>query len=87
MLLRKKSQNILLSQFKNQVKIAYLKANIPKLNDLSETLLDLISESQSFRIKNRHLEPQPLYVEIDQYLNLYSQVLKLVAKLEFRGKN
>jgi hypothetical protein len=70
-------------QFKNLIKEAYKKHNIPRLNDISNTLLDLIYENEQFRIRNRHLEPQPLYSELSQYVNLYSQNLRLISKLEF----
>ena len=54
-----------------------------RLNDLSVFLLEMIYENEQFRISNRHLEPQPIYTELNQLVDLYSQNLKMITKLEF----
>lgn len=76
-------KNTFVVNLKNSLQQAYKKANIPQLNDISAFLVDLIQENQEFRIHNRHLEVQPIFKELNALVNLYSQSLKLISKLEF----
>ncbi len=58
-MLRRQKENLLVLQFRDAIKEAYKKKNIPRLNDILETILCLVAESQDFRIKNRYFEPRP----------------------------
>lgn len=82
-MLTRYKKSMFIANLKEAIKQAYKLQNIPRLNDISNTLLELIYENEQFRIRNRHLEPQPLYSELNLYVNLYSQNLKLISKLEF----
>ncbi len=82
-MLKRQKGDLLVSQLRNAIKEAHKRNNIPKLNDISETILSLVVESQNFRIRNRHIEPEQLYKETNQLIDLYSQVLRLVSRMEF----
>ena len=84
-MVRRQKQDYMFTKLKNYIKDAYKMSNIPLLNDISETILDLINEAQNFRITNRRLEPEPLYKEVDQLVDLYSQILRLVYRIEFHN--
>lgn len=84
-MLMKRPKNILISQFKSSIKEAYNRGNVPLLNDISETILNIVAQNQAFRIHNRHLEPAPIYHEANQLIDLYSQVIKLIYRMEFRS--
>jgi hypothetical protein len=77
--------NVFMTNIKNAMFEAYKTKNIPKLNDISQLLMELIYNNQQFRIEQRHLEPQGLYDDLDSFVSLYSQNLKFVSKLEFRS--
>jgi hypothetical protein len=80
----KRCKSTFVGSLKNSITDAYKMKNIPRLNDITNFLIDLIQENQVFRINNRHLENQPIFQELDSLVNLYSNCLHLIAKLEFR---
>ena len=84
-MIKRNKGNVFITNLKNATFEAYRKGNIPKLNDISELLMELMLENQAFRIQNRHLEPKSVYDDQNRYVLLYTQILKMVSKLEFRS--
>ena len=84
-MVKRQNGNVFIDNIKSAMCQAYKNANIPKLNDISTLLMELILENQTFRIQNRHLEPKMVYDDQNRYVLLYAQILKMVSKLEFRS--
>ena len=82
-MVKRHNGNVFIDNIKSAMFQAYKTANIPKLNDISELLMELMLENQMFRIQNRHLEPKAIYDDQNRYVLLYTQILKMVSKLEF----
>ena len=80
----KRCKSTFVGSLKSSIIDAYKMKNIPRLNDITNFLIDLIQENQAFRIQNRHLESQSIFRELDTLVNLYSNCLQLIARLEFR---
>jgi hypothetical protein len=75
-------KNVFITNLKEAIQHAYKRQNIPRLNDFSEYLIDLIQENQAFRIQHSYMELQPIYKELNQLTDLLSQNLRLITKLE-----
>ena len=84
-MLMKRPKTELVSNFKELIYQAKKNDNIPRLNDISEAILDIVSQYHAFRIHNRHLENIEIYKETSDLIDLYSQLLKLIKRLEFRS--
>ncbi|MFW9876143.1 MAG: hypothetical protein ACFFG0_23830 [Candidatus Thorarchaeota archaeon] len=80
---KKRNKNTFIINLRKAVQQAYKRGNIPRLNDYSEYIVDLIQENQAFRIHNQHIELHALYIELNQLTDLLSQNLRLITKLEF----
>ena len=82
-MIRRYKKDMFITNLRKAIQQAYKRGNIPRLNDVSEFIVDLIQENQAFRIQNQHIELRPLYLELNQLTDLLSQNLRLITKLEF----